>query len=179
MYGALLMAKIQHAAFSKHDPKKRVPFFLYVDEFQSFQASEDFTALMKSALGIIATYVVFQLNPEDATFNEKKIAKEDHNKHLRDMRDKLYLDWLIAPPGDGREKIGHRLGELTEIVNNLPPALVTIQDAIDLEPFEAIYKIGAQPAVKEPTPTPAKGDLSEGEKRKIAYINDHSKEHYG
>jgi hypothetical protein len=50
LLGSLLMAKIQMAAFSRSDiePKKRVPFYLYIDEFQNF-ASDSFALILSEA----------------------------------------------------------------------------------------------------------------------------------
>jgi len=50
LLGSLLMAKIQMAAFSRSDipQKKRVPFYLYIDEFQNF-ASESFAVILSEA----------------------------------------------------------------------------------------------------------------------------------
>jgi len=50
LLGSLLMAKIQMAAFSRSDisQKKRVPFYLYIDEFQNF-ASESFAVVLSEA----------------------------------------------------------------------------------------------------------------------------------
>lgn len=50
LLGGLLMAKIQMAAFSRSDieQNKRVPFYLYIDEFQNF-ASESFSLILSEA----------------------------------------------------------------------------------------------------------------------------------
>lgn len=50
LLGSLLMAKIQMAAFSRSDipQNKRTPFYLYIDEFQSF-ASESFMVVLSEA----------------------------------------------------------------------------------------------------------------------------------
>ncbi|MDO8552877.1 MAG: type IV secretion system DNA-binding domain-containing protein, partial [bacterium] len=50
LLGALLLAKIQMAAFSRTDipASKRVPFYLYIDEFQNF-ATESFTEILAEA----------------------------------------------------------------------------------------------------------------------------------
>lgn len=50
LLGSLLMAKIQMAAFSRSDvpQKKRVPFYLYIDEFQNF-ANESFAVILSEA----------------------------------------------------------------------------------------------------------------------------------
>jgi len=50
LLGSLLMAKIQMAAFSRSDifQEKRVPFYLYIDEFQNF-ATESFSVILSEA----------------------------------------------------------------------------------------------------------------------------------
>lgn len=50
LLGSLLMAKIQMAAFSRSNipREKRVPFYLYIDEFQNF-ASESFQVILSEA----------------------------------------------------------------------------------------------------------------------------------
>ena len=50
LLGALLLAKIQMAAFSRTDiiASKRVPFYLYIDEFQNF-ATESFVEILAEA----------------------------------------------------------------------------------------------------------------------------------
>jgi hypothetical protein len=52
LYGSLLISRIQQAAFGRHNiPKeKRVPFFLYVDEFENFQTSS-FHKIISQARG--------------------------------------------------------------------------------------------------------------------------------
>jgi len=50
LLGSLLMAKIQMAAFSRSDlpASKRIPFYLYIDEFQNF-ASDSFSVVLSEA----------------------------------------------------------------------------------------------------------------------------------
>ena len=50
LLGSLLLSKIHMAAFSRTDipPEQRVPFYLYIDEFQNF-ASESFTDILSGA----------------------------------------------------------------------------------------------------------------------------------
>jgi len=50
LLGSLIMAKIQMAAFSRSDipQSKRVPFYLYIDEFQNF-ASDSFSVVLSEA----------------------------------------------------------------------------------------------------------------------------------
>lgn len=98
LLGALLVAKIQMAAFSRSDvePKKRTPFYLYVDEFQNF-ASDSFSSILSesrkyglyvtaahqtlsqissevrsSILGCSGIQVYFRLSREDASALSKE-----------------------------------------------------------------------------------------------------------
>jgi len=50
LLGSLLLSKIHMAAFSRTDilPEKRVPFYLYIDEFQNF-ATESFIQILEGA----------------------------------------------------------------------------------------------------------------------------------
>ncbi len=50
LLGALLVAKMQMAAFSRSDvdPEKRTPFYLYLDEFQNF-ASDSFSGILSES----------------------------------------------------------------------------------------------------------------------------------
>src|SRR5580693_9208024 len=50
LLGALLVAKIQMAAFSRSDVPQslRTPFYLYIDEFQNF-ASDSFSVILSEA----------------------------------------------------------------------------------------------------------------------------------
>jgi len=70
LLGSLLMAKIQMAAFSRSDlpPSKRVPFYLYIDEFQSF-ASESFSVVLSEArkygLSLIMAHQTLSQIPEE------------------------------------------------------------------------------------------------------------------
>ena len=70
LLGALILSKIQMAAFSRTDlPKhKRVPFYLYIDEFQNF-ASESFSVILSEARKyglalILAHQTLSQISPE-------------------------------------------------------------------------------------------------------------------
>jgi len=91
MYGALLIAKIQQAAFGRHNiPKeKRVPFYLFVDEFEHFQTSsfeqiisqargyqlcltvgnqwlDQLDTKVESALFTVSSYILFALSEQDS-----------------------------------------------------------------------------------------------------------------
>jgi hypothetical protein len=99
LLGSLLMAKIQMAAFSRSNipREKRVPFYLYIDEFQNF-ASESFEVILSEArkyglslimahqtlsqiseelrsliLGNTGLQVFFRVNRKDASLLAKEI----------------------------------------------------------------------------------------------------------
>jgi len=70
LLGSLFMAKIQMAAFSRSDlpQKKRTPFYMYIDEFQSF-ASESFSVILSEArkygLSLIMAHQTLAQIPEE------------------------------------------------------------------------------------------------------------------
>lgn len=91
IYGALLVSRIQQAAFARHSvPKeKRIPFFLYVDEFENFQTGsfhkiisqargyklcltvgcqwlDQLNPDVRSALFTVSTYIIFALQEKDS-----------------------------------------------------------------------------------------------------------------
>src|ERR1035437_5797006 len=71
IYGSLLISRFQQAAFSRADTpdrSKRVPFCLYVDEFEAFQTSS-FDKILEAAGGLklyltLGNQHVFQLTDE-------------------------------------------------------------------------------------------------------------------
>lgn len=93
-YGSLLFAKIRQEVFRRHKttPQKRIPHFLFVDEFHKFpnpdtiqdtltmarkyklactlanQSLQHLDPKVKASLGIISNYVIFCVSPEDAYF---------------------------------------------------------------------------------------------------------------
>ncbi len=108
LLGTLLVSKIQRSALQRaaQKPQERVPFFLYVDEFQNFQTSSFDTILseggkyklcltiahqyldqleprMKSSiLGNISTFVLFRMHEKDAKQFKGEIAV-DNLAHLK------------------------------------------------------------------------------------------------
>ena len=91
LYGALLISRIQQAAFGRHGiPKeKRIPFYLYVDEFENFQTSSFHKIIsqargyklcltvgcqyldqlhvdVKAALFTVSTYIIFAVSEKDS-----------------------------------------------------------------------------------------------------------------
>ena len=70
LLGSLVMAKVQVAAFSRSDvpQRKRVPFYLYIDEFQNF-ASDSFATILSEARKyglslVMAHQTLAQISPE-------------------------------------------------------------------------------------------------------------------
>jgi len=111
LLGSLLMAKIQIAAFSRSDipQSKRVPFYMYIDEFQNF-ATESFAVILSEArkyglslimshqtlaqisaelrsliLGNTGMQVCFRVNRQDAQLLAKETFRysdrEAHNRN--------------------------------------------------------------------------------------------------
>lgn len=109
LLGALLLAKIQMVAFSRTDtpPSKRVPFYLYIDEFQNF-ATESFVQILAEARKyklslILAHQNLGQLPPSlrasifsncglQAYF---RISRDDSNILAKESLSSIYND----PPG--------------------------------------------------------------------------------
>ena len=91
LYGALIVSKFQQAALRRSDtrPSERIPFFLYVDEFEFFQTDsfpiifslagglglrltignqyiDQLTSAVRTAVfGNAGTYIIFELGPDD------------------------------------------------------------------------------------------------------------------
>lgn len=205
IYGKLLMAKIQHAMFSVEDESKRVPFFLYVDEFQNFPTSEKFeevidmgrgfmlcftlsvtrimhhliTPSMRSAIRGLGSYALLQLNPEDVSFYESQFDGDDQGKSLRDRRDKAHLDWQIAPEGDARDRLFHRYKMLDQMAIGVAGPPLTVQNALRLPKYRAMFKIGEDPPFIAQTPTPGPKVSTQQQIEKVKRIKDQSKLHYG
>jgi hypothetical protein len=108
IFGSLLVAKFQQAAYrrTKIDPIKRVPHFLYVDEFEHFQTSSfdkifsvagglglrltvgnQFIGQLKedvrrSIFGNAGTFIVFKIG-EDTNLFKNVVYPYDHNELAR------------------------------------------------------------------------------------------------
>lgn len=203
LYGSLVMAKIQHAAFSRDHilEHERIPFYVYVDEFQHFQGAHNFSdvldmgrdyklclttsitrleplsANLKSALGGVSSFVIFNIYPGDAGYYQALIDRPDPNEHIREKLESFRLSTIIAPDDDF--KTGQKFSKLVNYEGTLPPPRVKVSDALDFSEFVAIYKIGNTAPVIEDTPTPGSRYPSADQIRKIEKIKDHSKEHYG
>lgn len=147
LLGSLLMAKIQMAAFSRsHIPsQKRVPFYLYIDEFQNF-ASESFAVILSEArkyglslimahqtlsqisdelrsliLGNTGIQVYFRVNRQDASL----LAKEAFEYSGYEVK-------TISPYGQAKYwSLGEEWERKTEEFQSLPPRFCYVKHKIE------------------------------------------------
>ena len=132
LLGSLIMAKIQIAAFSRSDlpQSKRVPFYLYIDEFQNF-ATESFAVILSEArkyglslimahqtlvqistelrsliLGNTGMQVCFRVNRQDAQLLAKETFKYSGQEIKR---------------GKSYWSLGEEWEHYTEALQDLPP----------------------------------------------------------
>jgi len=205
-YGALLVSKLQQAAFTsaRLQPETK-PFFLYIDEFQNFRATEAFEKVLEmargyrlcltlanlklddldarvvSALGIISSYILFQLFAKDAPFYKPIIEDEDPGKHIRELYEKQRIHSHITLVDENNwEREWYRTDQLQKMVQSLPAPPVTIEQATKLPRFQAIYKIDHEPAVIEDGPEPPQSEHPTPEQqRRMDEIRTTSKRNYG
>lgn len=187
-FGSLLVSKIQHAAFSKKrtaiPEDERTPFFLFIDEFETFRASKDFSKMLKmarsfklcltlanlqldeldaevrSALRIISNFILVKIDPED----EARFTGIIGNSNPK-------YEALLHKRESAEEREKHAWREWSHTHSDaawtrwqiaweelseitIPPKPVTAADAPHLPQFHAIYKIGDHLPVIEPTPKP-------------------------
>lgn len=129
LLGAMLITKFQVAAMRRVDKPKdeRVPFYLYVDEFQNFATSSFIkilsearkyglaltlanqymaqipTDVQKSILGNAGTIISFGVGAEDASIIHKEFAEVLSENDLVNLKNfqiaiKLMVDWHSARP---------------------------------------------------------------------------------
>jgi hypothetical protein len=127
-YGSLLFMKMKQEVFRRHriHPSKRIPHFLFVDEFQKFAhvdgfedvmemarsyklamtlANLSFTTLpdpIKAGIEIMGSFICFSLNPRDLSFFKYKydlLDEEDDVKVLADLPDRRAYYKLGSAPG--------------------------------------------------------------------------------
>ncbi len=145
LLGSLLMAKIQMAAFSRSDilQKNRIPFYLYIDEFQNF-AGESFAVILSEArkyglslimahqtlaqiseelrsliLGNAGIQVYFRLNRHDASLLAKE-AFEFSGFEVKSFRGGSPRYWSLS------EEWERYVSEL----QNLPPRVCYVKHKI-------------------------------------------------
>jgi hypothetical protein len=146
LLGSLLMAKIQMAAFSRSDLplEKRIPFYLYIDEFQNF-ASDSFSVILSEArkygLSLIIAHqtlgqiseglrnlilantgiqVYFRLNRHDASLLAKEAFEYSGNelKRVEGFRPSYW-------------SLGEEWELYTSALQNLPPRSCYIKHKIE------------------------------------------------
>ena len=123
--GSLIITKVQLAAMSRIDvpEKERRDFYLYVDEFQEFVASETFEGILsearkyrlclvlahqyidqldeelrKAIFGNIGTVIAFPVGPENGEFLEKEFSPE-FRRHDLIAQDKYHIYLKLAIDG--------------------------------------------------------------------------------
>jgi len=200
-YGSLLVAKIQQAAFSRRSPDERSeqipPFFLYIDEFEYFRASSKFKKMLKmarsfnlcltlanlelseldndiaSALGTVSSFIVLKINTRDKHAFTDVIGAHDPGEALRDRERAAFHEWNVAPSDASLRK----WNIAKERLKDHPDKIVTVEDAIKLRRFEAIYKFGDDAPIRRPIPTkppePTQRQLDNIEKIKKNSIRDY------
>ena len=146
LLGSLLMAKIQITAFSRSDlpQNKRIPFYLYIDEFQNF-ASEGFSLVLSEArkyglslimahqtlsqispdlrgliLGNTGIQVYFRVNRQDAQILAKE-AFDYSGYEVKSVSSLRPIFWSYA------EEWEHKIEEL----QNLPPRICYVKHKIE------------------------------------------------
>ena len=129
----LLIAKIKQAAFRRAsipDETKRIPFFLYVDEFKFFQTS-DFEDILSFAGGYglrltLANQFIGQLDPNIRQSIFGNVGS--------------FIIFCVSPD-DARQFKSFTAPEPPDILAQLPK-------------YRAFYKIAGQPSVVKNTPAP-------------------------
>jgi hypothetical protein len=122
LLGSLVVTKIQLAAMSRADMpvEKRTPFYLYIDEFQTF-STESFANILSEArkynLNLIITHqyikqltdkvrdsvfgnvgaiISFRIGPDDASFIEKQFTPDFTQNDLINIPNyNFYIKYLI------------------------------------------------------------------------------------
>jgi hypothetical protein len=146
IYGALLVSRIQQAAFARHSiaKEKRIPFFLYVDEFENFQTGS-FHKIISQARGYklcltVGCQWLDQLNPEvkSAIFTVS-----------------TYIIFAVQEKDSKQFKA---------LIRPYEP-----DDLVELKPYEALYIINKRRPIKKHTPPPPPDITSTG---RISYAEE-------
>lgn len=150
--GALLVSQFQVAAFrqGKLHPSKRVPFYLFIDEFQNFKSSafnEIITEARKYQLGL--------------TVANQRLGDLDEQTRAA-VRGGVETSFYFRPYDEDAQAIAKTLGKFP------------VESLLDLEKFQAVVRQGkastAEKVYIDIPPEPGKGQLAE--------IIDHTKATY-
>jgi hypothetical protein len=138
IYGALLVSRFQQAAFSRTDihESKRVPFFLFVDEFENFQTSS-FAKIFSVAGGLGLRIAV-------------------GNQYIDQLND----DIRHAVIGNAGTFIIFQIREMLSLFRNVVHPY-DFEHIGRLPKHQAIYKIGDQPPIFKWTKAPPKFEADE------------------
>ncbi len=147
LLGALIVTKIQLAAMSRADMpvEKRIPFYLYIDEFQTF-STESFANILSEArkyklnlilahqyisqldesvkdavFGNVGNLIAFRIGIEDALALEKEFQPEVEARDLVNLSSYTYYIKMIINNIPSRPFIARQLGPLvayTETFSN-------------------------------------------------------------
>jgi len=199
-YGALIVEKIQQAMFSIDDEKVRTPFYLYVDEFQNYRASEAFSSIMDMARGYclglvvskpnldglsseimsglkdISSYILFRIHDSDKHFFRSLVYTEHPDEKYRDEWTKELRELKGYDTYSWEEM--HRMAKLESLIDGIAPPL-TVDEAARLPQYRAIYKLAEAPAIIADTPKPFNIRSTSEQGRVFNSIVARSKEDYG
>jgi len=156
LLGSLLLSKIHMAAFSRTDiaPEKRMPFYLYIDEFQDF-ATESFIQILSGArkyrLSLILAHQNLAQLPKELRASIMancgvqacfRVSREDAQIMAKELLTPLYRQ----PPG--WELNVQSLQELEDrrcVVKNKSEGGIILIDAIDVpDPWKASAQAGGE-----------------------------------
>jgi len=199
LYGSLIVSKIQHAAFSKHRSSllehQRIPFFLYIDEFEYFRASASFLKMLnmarsfklcltlanlrlseldaevRSALQIVSSLILLRIASSDKAAFADEIGTSDPGEIIRQRERRAYREWSHTKS----ERARTRWLMAFEEAQDHQDAIVTIEDAVKLGRYKAIFKIGDSSPVIAPTPDPPPRQPTQTQREKIARIKENTK----
>lgn len=147
LLGALLITSIGVAGFSRADTKNRPPFWVYLDEFQSFSTLamvEQWSGLRKFNIGIIAsnqylhqieppikhavlgnagTLISFRVGPEDASFLAKEFEPKFEAGDLLNLPNyhiyiKLMIDGTPSRPFSAVTLLPSEVDSPSQLINH-------------------------------------------------------------
>jgi hypothetical protein len=156
MLGQLIVSKIQMAVFSRADTpaRQRRPFFLYLDEFQTFTGTSQTayskllsrgrkysfgtvlanqntgqlpSALLEDILGNVSTLIAFNLSSNDAAKFSKEFVMPGGGESLRLPQDFL----LQLPVGEAWGKIGQTVFPLKTQLLTQPANPIRAKEIIE------------------------------------------------
>lgn len=196
--GTLLVAKIRQAAFRRAsvDAKQRVPFYLFVDEFQYFQTT-DFAHILSvargyhlhlimanqfisqlsneirtSILGNVGNYAIFCLGHGDANYFSHLFPKPKRQPTLKEQVNDLH--YRYSQTHDNLYLAEAELLKLQDTYTGrpLPPEVPTADLLYELKPYQSFYRNAkGQIMLAEVPPPPPRRDATLAESIKNRTIH--------